>query len=398
MASTVVRQERSTFLPYSLPWIGEEEIGEVVHSLRSGWITTGPKVKQFETELAAYVGARHAIAVSSCTAALHLALAAQQIGPGDEVIVPTLTFCATANVVVHLGARPVLVDVDRNYQISVEAIERAITSRTKAVVVVHYGGQACDLSEILALAGRRGVPVIEDAAHAVGSEYRGRRIGTHSRAVAFSFYPTKNMTTGEGGAITTNDDELATRIRLLSLHGMSRDAWQRYAEKGSWYYEVVEAGFKYNMTDLEAALGLHQLRRLDQLIRMRQEIAEKYREGFADLPELVLPAELPDRSHAYHLYAVRLDLGRLRIGRAEFIERLQKARIGASVHFIPLHRHPFYQKTFGYGPDQFPCCEELYQGLLSLPLYPRMSEQDVSNVIEVTRELVESNRIGSHRN
>jgi dTDP-4-amino-4,6-dideoxygalactose transaminase len=391
MASATINVARTEFLPYSRPWIGEEEVAEVADSLRSGWLTTGPKTKRFEAELAAYVGARHAIAVSSCTAALHVALAAHDVGPGDEVIVPTLTFCATANVVAHLGARPVLVDVNKNYQISPEAVQRAFTPRTKAVVAVHYGGQACDLAELLAVTDSRRVPLIEDAAHAIGSEYRGRKIGTHGRAVAFSFYATKNMTTGEGGAITTDDDRLAERIRRLSLHGMSQDAWQRYSENGSWYYEVVEPGFKYNMTDIQASLGLHQLRRLDEFIRIRQEIAMSYREGFAGVPELLLPRELPDRSHVYHVYPVRLDLSRLRIDRAGFIRALHQARIGASVHFIPLHRHPFYQKTYGYGPEQFPCCEELYQGLLSLPLYPRMSSTDVSNVIEVTRGLIESN-------
>jgi dTDP-4-amino-4,6-dideoxygalactose transaminase len=394
MATSIARAGRTAFLPYSLPWIGEEEIAEMVDSLRSNWITTGPKTKQFEAELAAYVGARHAIAVNSCTAALQIALAAQDVGPGYEVIVPTLTFCATANVVVHLGAAPILVDVGKNYQISVEAIERAITPRTKAIVVVHYGGQACDLDEILELAGRHGIPVIEDAAHAIGTEYRGRKIGTHGAATAFSFYATKNMTTGEGGAITTNDEELAGRMRILSLHGMSRDAWQRYSEQGSWYYEVVEAGFKHNMTDLQASLGLHQLRRLDRFIARRQEIARQYRKAFSGLAELILPVELPDRNHAYHLFAVRLDLSRLRIDRAEFIQRLQKARIGASVHFIPLHRHPFYRNTYGYRPEQFPCCEKLYAGLLSLPLYPKMTQADVWDVIEATLELVESNRIG----
>jgi len=234
--------------------------------------------------------------------------------------------------------------------------------------------------------------VIEDAAHAIGTQYHGRKIGTHSRAAAFSFYPTKNMTTGEGGAITTDDDELAARIRLLSLHGMSRDAWQRYSEKGSWYYEVVEAGYKYNMTDIQAALGLHQLRRLDSFVLRRQEIARRYREGFANVPELVLPREFRDRNHVYHLFAVRLNLERLRIDRAGFLHELHQARIGASVHFIPLHRHPFYRETYGYGPEQFPCCEKLYEGLFSLPLYPRMSDADIADVVEITRGLIESYR------
>src|SRR5579885_1257488 len=267
---------RTTFLPYCLPLIGEEEIAEVVDSIRGGWVTTGPKVKRFEDNFARYVGAKHAIAVSSCTAGLHIALKALDIGPGDDVIVPTLTFCATANVVAHLGATPVLVDVNEHYHLSIEAAARAITCRTRAIVPVHYAGQPCDLEEVGELARRRGIEVVEDAAHAAGAEYHGRKIGTHSRAVAFSFYATKNMTTGEGGMLTTNDDRLAARMRLLSLHGMSRDAWKRYSESGSWYYEVTEPGYKCNMTDIQGALGIHQLRRLDGFIARRREIARRY--------------------------------------------------------------------------------------------------------------------------
>jgi len=383
---------RDKFLPYCLPLLGQEEIDEVIDSLRSGWVTTGPKVKLFEREFASYVGARHAIAVSSCTAALHIALKALGIGPGDEVVLPTLTFCATANVVVHLGARPVIVDVRDDYQISVESIERALTPKTKAIVPVHYAGQACDLQEILDLARARGIPVVEDAAHAAGCEYSGRKIGTYGQATAFSFYATKNMTTGEGGMITTEDDGLAERMRVLSLHGMSRDAWKRYTETGSWYYEVVEAGYKANMTDIQAALGIHQLRRLDGFIRRRQQIAATYRGAFSDLPELLLPKELPDRNHVYHLYPVQLDVDRLRIDRAQFIGELQKARIGASVHFIPLHRHPFYRQL-GYEPADFPSAERIYRGLLSLPLYPKMSADDVADVTAAVREIVLANRV-----
>src|SRR4051812_14679689 len=285
---------RTEFLPYCLPMIGEEEVQEVADSLRNGWVTTGPKVKRFEEAFAEYVGARHAIAVNSCTAALHLTLAALGIGPGDEVIVPTLTFCSTANVVVHTGARPVLVDVNPRFQIDVDAVEQAITERTRAIVPVHYAGQACDVDELIALAKRHGIAVIEDAAHAAGASYRGRKIGTHGMAAAFSFYATKNMTTGEGGMITTADDQLAERIRLLSLHGMTRDAWKRYSEAGSWYYEVTESGFKCNMTDIQASLGIHQLRRLDGFVQRRREIATAYRSAFADLPQLQLPEERPD--------------------------------------------------------------------------------------------------------
>ncbi len=380
------------FLPYCLPWIGEEEIAEVVDSLRSGWLTTGPKVKRFEEDFRTYVGAEHAIAVSSCTAALHLALAVSGVGPGDEVIVPTLTFCSTANVVVHLGARPVLVDVDDSLLLSVAAVERAITPRTKAIVPVHYGGQACDLDPLLHLARGRGLAVIEDAAHAAGASYGGRRIGTHGDIVAFSFYATKNMTTGEGGMITTNQAALAARMRLLSLHGMSKDAWNRYAEAGSWFYEVMEPGYKYNMTDIQAGLGLHQLRRLDGFIRRRREIARRYAECFASLPELGLPRELPGRDHIYHLYPVQLDLERLNIDRRGFIEALHAAGIGASVHFLPVHLHPYYRRTGGYGPEAFPVAQRIYQGLVSLPLYPRMTEADVAAVTLAVRRVVLAHR------
>lgn len=384
---------RDSFLPYCLPLIGEEEISEVADSLRSGWITTGPKVRRFEQEFAAYVGSKHAIAVNSCTAALHTSLAALDIGPGDEVIVPTLTFCATANVIVHLGATPVLVDVDGNFQMSTETVRPALSPRTKAIVPVHYAGQSCSLREILALADSRGIPVVEDAAHAVGSEYEGARIGAHGRAVCFSFYATKNMTTGEGGMITTNDDTLAERLRLLSLHGMSRDAWKRYTETGSWYYEVLEPGYKYNMTDIQAALGIHQLRRLDGFIRRRQEIGAIYDTAFSDMPEILLPAHLPDRNHIFHLYPIRLRTDLLQVNRAQFIEALHARNIGTSVHFIPLHRHPFYHERYGYRQEQFPVAEEIYDGLLSLPLYPKMTDRDADDVVAAVRETVAANRI-----
>jgi dTDP-4-amino-4,6-dideoxygalactose transaminase len=388
---------RNSLLPYCLPSIGEEEISEVVDSLRSGWVTTGPKVQRFEQEFAAYTGAKHAIAVNSCTAALHASLAALDIGPGAEVIVPTLTFCATANVVVHLGAKPVIVDVDRNFQISPDAVFRAITPNTKAIVPVHYGGQACDIREILALANQYGIPVVEDAAHAAGAEYAGARIGSHGRAVCFSFYAIKNMTTGEGGMITTNDDGLAQRLRLLSLHGMSRDAWKRYTEAGSWYYEVLEPGFKYNMTDIQAALGIHQLHRLDGFVRRRQEIAGRYNEAFSDLPEILLPTQLPGRNHTFHLYPIRLNRDLLQLSRSEFIDELRARKIGASVHFIPLHRHPLYRDRYGYRPEQFPVAEQLYQGLLSLPLYPGMTDQDVADVIEAVRDIIATDRVSDEK-
>jgi dTDP-4-amino-4,6-dideoxygalactose transaminase len=393
-------QLRETFLPYALPFIGEEEIAEVVDSLRSGWITTGPKVKRFEEDFAAYVQAKHAIAVNSCTAGLHIALTALGVGPGDEVIVPTLTFCASANVVVHLGARPVLVDVGEDYNVTVAAIDGAITPRTRAIMPVHYGGQACDLKEIYALADQRGLPVVEDGAHAIGCTYQGQKVGADflrpsgsrsPRITVFSFYATKNMTTGEGGMITTADAELAESMRLLTLHGMSRDAWKRYTSAGSWYYEVVLPGYKDNMTDIQAALGLHQLRRLDGFIKTRQDYARLYDEAFAGVAELETPAVHPDRNHVYHLYPIRLKEG-LAIDRGQFIEMLRAHNIGTSVHFIPVHLHPFYQERFGYRRGDLPKAEAIYEGLVSLPLYPRMTKEDAQDIIQATMDVITRNR------
>ncbi len=383
---------RNHFLPYCLPQIGEEEIAEVVDSLRSGWVTTGPKVKKFEQALAEYVGVAEAVAVNSCTAALHLSLAAAGIGPGDEVIVPTMTFCATANVVVHLGARPVLADCDGNGLIDTTRIERLVTAQTKAIIPVHYAGQSCDLEAIRSFARTHGLFVVEDCAHAIGARHNGRQIGNSGNPAAFSFYATKNMTTGEGGCVTTDDPEFAARVRRLALHGMSRDAWKRYSETGTWYYEVLEPGYKYNMTDIQASLGLHQLKRLDQFIDRRRSIALAYDEAFADLGEIELPRELPGRNHVYHLYPIRLNEKELGIDRGAFIEELTRRRIGASVHFIPLHRHPYYQTVCGYQPESFPGAERFYQGLLSLPLYPRMTSDDVSDVIQAVRQIVVEQR------
>lgn len=382
---------RKSFLPYALPSIGQEEIDEVTDSLRSGWITTGPKVARFEEEFASYIGCRHAIAVNSCTAALHVILTALGIRPGDEVIVPTLTFCATAHVVAQLGAKPVLVDVDNNCQISEDAVARAITWKTRAIIPVHYGGQSCDLQGILKLAEEKGIDVVEDAAHAVGADYQGRKIGTHGRAVAFSFYATKNLATGEGGMITTSDSALAKKMRPLVLHGMNRDAWNRYSQVGSWYYEVIDSGYKYNMTDIQAAIGIHQLRKLESMNARRREIAEKYNEAFANLLEVDTFPELSERTHVYHLYPIWLR-GPLRIDRSTFIDELKKTNIGSSVHFIPLHRQPFYQRTYGYRSADFPIAERIYAGLVSLPLYPSMSNRDVQDVIAAVRRIVEKNR------
>ena len=389
---------RAAFLPYALPSIGEEEIAEVVDSLRSGWLTSGPKVRRLEGELAAYLGARHALAVSSCTAALHIALTALGIGPGDEVVVPTMTFCSTANVVVHLGARPVLVDVGPDLNVTPEAIEAALTPHTRAIVPVHYGGQPCDLEAIHALAARHGLPIVEDAAHAIGARYRDQKIGSDALAAPrsityFSFYAIKNMTTGEGGAIATADDGLAETMRLLTLHGMSRDAWKRYSGSGSWYYEVVLPGYKDNMTDIQAALGIHQLQKLEGFIETRRRYARLYDEAFVDLPEVKVPIVRPGRCHVYHLYPILLSLERLAIERAQFIEELRARGIGTSVHFVPVHLHPFYARQFGYRPGDLPCAEALYSRLISLPLYPAMSVTDVADVIHAVGDVVRAFRL-----
>jgi dTDP-4-amino-4,6-dideoxygalactose transaminase len=280
------------------------------------------------------------------------------------------------------------VDVDEHGHFSVQAASQVLSERTRALIPVHYAGQSCDLDKILKFAKQHSLVVVEDAAHAAGTEFRGRKIGTHGQAAAFSFYVTKNITTGEGGMITTQDDGLAERLRLLSLHGISKDAWNRYGERGSWYYEVVEPGFKANMTDIQAALGIHQLKRLGEFIQRRRAIAGRYESTFAGVSELRLPADLPGRPHTFHLYPAQLALECLSIGRAEFIEQLRGANIGASVHFIPLHRHPFYRDTFGYRPEQFPIAERIYSGLVSLPLYPRMTDADVDYVAGKVREIV----------
>lgn len=398
---------RKAFLPFSAPSIGDEEVAEVVDSLRSGWVTTGPKTRLFEEQFKAYIGAKHAIAVNSCTAALRLALCALGIGPGDEVVIPTLTFCSTANVVVHLGARPVLVDVGEDFNVTPQSLEQAITPRTKALVPVHYAGQPCDLRAIYELASRHNLAVVEDAAHAVGATFEGSRIGSDHLAptcigqreqvkviTCFSFYATKNMTTGEGGMITTSDDELAERMRLLSLHGMSRDAWKRYTSTGSWYYEVTLPGYKDNLPDIMASLGIHQLRKLESFVTTRRYYAHRYDEAFRNMPEIAAPITHPDRDHAFHLYVIRLNLAELNIDRSQFIEELKAQNIGASVHFIPVHLHPYYRKAFGYKPGDCPIAERLYERIISLPLFPGMSGSDCDDVIRAVKETVARHRVG----
>ena len=382
-----------SFLPFHVPDIGEEEIQSVVETLRSGWLTTGSKAKQFEAEFAHRVGARHAVALNSCTAALHLALEAVGVTEGDEVIVPTMTFAATAEVVHYFKAKPVLVDCQGDtLNIDVDQIEKAISPRTKAIIPVHYAGQPCAMDRILEIARVHHLKVIEDAAHALPARYRGRMVGTIGDITCFSFYSTKTITTGEGGMATTENEEWAERMRILSLHGITRDAVNRYTPEGSWYYEICYPGYKYNLTDIAAALGIPQLHKCDRFGAIRHRYATLYNEGFKDIPEITVPYVAEGVEHAWHLYVIQLDLERLRIGRNEMIELLKKQGIGTSVHFIPLHSHPYYRDNYGYFPNGFPVASAAFERIISLPIYTKMTDDDVQRVIEVITRLIQGNR------
>jgi dTDP-4-amino-4,6-dideoxygalactose transaminase len=386
---TEVQTTRDTFLPFALPDIGEAEYTEVKEALDSGWVTTGPKVRRFEAEFAAAVGAKHAIAVNSCTAAMHLALEAIGLRRGDEVITTPYTFAATAEVVRYFDARSVLVDVDaRCLNMRPDALAAAITPRTRAIIPVHIAGLPADLDAIHEVARRHDLPVIEDAAHAFPCSYKGRPIGSLSQFTCFSFYATKTITTGEGGMICTDDDRWAERCRIMALHGISKDAWKRYTAEGSWYYEIVAPGYKYNMTDIAAGMGLAQLRKAERMWARRRQIAQRYNQAFGSLAELQIPHDRPDCQHAWHLYMLRLNLDRLRIDRAQFAEELKRRKIGISVHFIPLHLHPYYRETFGYRPADFPVAYGEYQREISLPIYSKMSDDDVSDVIDAVLDTV----------
>jgi len=375
-------------LPFSPPLIGEEEISEVVDTLRSDWITTGPKTKRFEKEFAAYLDAPGALALNSCTAGLHTALATLGIGPGDEVITTPMTFAASVNVIEHVGARPILVDVEPDtLNIDPALVAAAITPRTRAVLPVHFAGHPADLDPIAELATTHRLAVIEDAAHALPARYRNRPIGAGGNPAAFSFYATKNLTTAEGGMLT-GDAEFLDRARVVSLHGMSRDAWKRYERGGNWFYEVVVPGFKYNMTDIQAALGLWQLRKLAGFQERRRAVVRMYDEAFGQNDALELPARRPEVEHAWHLYVLRLQPGALRIQRDEFIEELRQRNIGSSVHFIPIHVHPYYRDKYHFQPDSFPVAYGNYQRMLSLPLNPRLADDDVHDVIDAVLDIV----------
>lgn len=379
-------------VPFCQPDVSEEEIVALVEAVRSGWLSVGPRTQEFEQAFAGWSGAPHAVAVNSCTAALHLALNAVGIGAGDEVITSTLTFAATGATIVHAGARPVLADCSPDtLNIEPQDIVRKLTARTRAIIPVHFAGHPAPMDEIGEIARAHKLTVIEDAAHALPASYRGRRIGTISDLTAFSFYATKNLTTGEGGMLTIGDAELADRARMRRLHGMSRDAWRRYSAQGSWRYDVTYPGFKYNMTDPAAAMGLVQLRRLPALQQRRLELVARYHELLADVPQIQRPVVRPEVDSAWHLYAIRVRPERLTVHRDEVIELLRERGVGTSVHFLPLHLHSYYRDTFGFRPQEFPVASSAAETLISLPLYTRMSDADVDHVAKTLKGILHEN-------
>lgn len=402
---------RQTFLPFAPPLIGEEEIAEVVDTLRSDWITTGPKVKRFEREFAAFLGVPDAFAVSSCTAALHLALLTLGIGPGDAVITTSLTFCSGVHVIEHTGARPVLVDVEPDtlnldparVRQAIETVSRELHLRVKAILPVHLYGHPCELDALFEIAAEHGLAVIQDSAHSLPARYKGRLIGStlqwnHVPVLScFSFYATKNLTTAEGGMLVTSPG-LLEQARLWGMHGMNHDAWKRYGADGHTFYEVVRPGYKYNLTDVQAALGLHQLRRLPAFHIRRRDIAHEYSRALAGYEELLLPAERSEVEHAWHLYSLRLNPRRLDISRNNFMEQLRARNIGCSVHFIPIHMHSYYRNKYQYCAADFPVARDAFEQLVSLPLSPRMTDGDVQDVIDAVSDIVETHcRLPHHR-
>lgn len=377
------------YLLFHKPFISEEEVNEIVDTVRSGWLSMGPKTLKFEEAFNSYIGSKRSIAVSSWTAAGHLALEAYELKPGDEVIVPTMTFPATAEIVCYFGAKPVIVDVDEHtLNISLSEIEKAITPRTKVIIPVHYGGQPCDMDEILDIAKKHNLKVIEDAAHSLPATYKGKKIGTISDVTCFSFYATKTLSTGEGGMICTNDESLAERCKIMRLHGINKDAWKRYTESGSWYYEVVAPGYKYNFTDLQASLGLPQLKKVDMMWQSRQKIAARYTEALKDNKHIQLHGIKGDRESSWHLFPIRLNLDTIKIDRAELINEMRRNNIGVGVHFMPVHQHIYYKETFNLDDRNYPVSSAVFPRLVSLPIYPGMSMEHVDRVIDILTDLL----------
>ena len=380
------------FIPFSKPSIGKQEIKEVIKVLKSGWLTTGPKTKELEEKFSKYIGTKKAIAVNSCTSALFLSLAALDIKKGDEVIVPTLTFAATAEVVEWLKAKPVLVDIQKEtYNIDPEQIKKHITKRTRAIIPVHYAGHPCDMDEIMRIAKKHNLAVVEDSAHAIGAEYKGKKTGTFGIG-CFSFYATKNLTTGEGGMLTTNNIKLAEKLQKLSYFGIDKDAFKRYKKSGTWYYEIKTLGYKCNMDNIHAAIGVVQLKKLDSMNKKRENIAKHYTKSFKKIAEIKTPVTRPYVKHSWHIYPIWINTSKLKTNRAEFIEELKKQNIGASVHFIPLHLHPYYRKKYNYKEGDFPVAEKAYRGLVSLPLFPDMTIKQADYVVNAVKKIIRGNR------
>ena len=380
---------RDDFLVFGSPRIEQPEIDEVVDSLRSGWVGTGPKVQRFEQMFGEYKGSANAIALSSCTAALHLSMLAIDIQPGDEVLMPAMTFAATANAVIHAGGRPVFVDCLRDsMNIDPEDMHRKVTPRTRAVIPVHFAGRPCDMDGVMRVAEENDLRVIEDCAHAIEARYHGREAGTFGELGCFSFYVTKNIITGEGGMVITDNQEYADKIKVLALQGMTKDAWMRFADEGYRHYQVVYAGFKYNMMDIQAAVGIHQLPRIEEYYRRRREIWSTYDEALTGLPLFTPKPFEPDTSHACHLYTILLDIDEIELTRDQFLDEMTKRNIGVGVHYIALHLHPYYREVYGYSRGDFPNAEWISDRTVSIPLSAKLSDEDVNDVIAAVKEIL----------
>lgn len=387
MPCIIPMKKRDQFLIFGNPIIEQDEIDDVVDSMKSGWLGTGPKVIRFQEAFQGYIGSKHALAVNSWTSGMHLGLIAAGIGPGDEVITTPMTFAASVNVILHSGATPVFVDASvPDMTMDVNQIEDKITPRTRAIMPIHFAGRPCNMDAIMDIAHRHDLLVMEDAAHAVEAMYHGRKIGNIGHLTGFSFYVTKNIVTGEGGMITTNNDEWAEKIQVYGLHGMSKGAWQRYSDDGYKHYAVVYPGYKYNMMDIQAAIGYHQLQRIGRYLGMREHIWQRYDKAFQDLPVITpLPPE-PDTVHARHLYTLLLDIDRLKITRDEFLQRMHERNIGTGVHFISVHQHPYYRETFGFQTNDFPTATYISERTVSLPLSAKLTDEDVADVIAAVRD------------
>jgi len=382
-------KKREKYLVFGSPLIEEDEIQEVVDTLRSGWLGTGPKVAQFEEQIKEYTGAKHAMALNSCTAGLHLSMIVSGIRVGDEVITTPLTFASTANAIIHTGATPVFADVEKEtMNIDPQRIEDAITPRTRAIIPVHFGGRPCNMDAVMDIAKRHDLIVIEDAAHCIEGRYKGEKIGNIGDMTCFSFYVTKNIVTGEGGMVTTNKEVWADKIKMYGLHGLSKDAWRRYSDEGFVHYQVIFPGFKYNMMDIQASLGIHQMKRIDRYLSRREEIWMKYNQAFSDIP-VISPAE-PERGtiHARHLYAVLVEIDKIQKTRDRIQQELHELNIGTGIHFISLHMQDYYRKTYGFQPDDFPNARFISDRTLSLPLSAKLTDKDVSDVVRTIEEVI----------